>query len=593
MEIDPILSLAITLHTNKGCYAALLGSGISRSSGIPTGWDIILDLIESLAVTSGENCKPEPDKWYVGKYGKEPNYSELLSTVAKSPTERRNLLRGYFEPTQKESEEGKKAPTKAHKALAKLVEQGFIKVIVTTNFDRLMEQALEEIGITPQVISTPSSAVGAMPIQHATCTIIKVHGDYLDTRIKNSTEELGTYDVEINALLDRVFDEYGLIICGWSGDWDQALRDALERRKGRRFSTYWITRGKPSPKALDLINHMAAVVMRTNGADEFFEDLSGRVQSLDDISRKHPLSASVAVATLKRYLAKDEHRIQLADLIKTETENAYAQLVNDEFFGKPYSNDTDGYRQKFDYYNSCLETLVSLIANGCYWGKEEHVNLWVRAIERLARSRRAFFGSRICPPDLRSYPGVLLLYAGGVAAVLGRNYSTLESIFKAKSYRWGEDQISILEHLWLDSEPRTAAAIMQETEYAAINDYLYLSLRKSINSIEQDESELQMAFDRFECFVALGFLNQKVGAQSTGITTQISLEPDTFKVYAPLGRFGRQFHSSNILKELRTEVDLEGDQWSPLQAGMFYSDPTRVRQLLDVVQKQVATANWH
>jgi hypothetical protein len=593
MEIDPILSLAITLHTNKGCYAALLGSGISRSSGIPTGWDIILDLIERVAVTNGEVCEPEPDKWYIDKYGKEPNYSELLSTIAKSPTERRNLLRGYFVPTQKESEEGKKAPTKAHKALAKLVEQGFVKVIVTTNFDRLMEQALEEIRITPQVISTSSDASGTIPIQHSPCTIIKVHGDYLDTRIKNSTEELSKYDRKINALLDRVFDEYGLIICGWSGDWDQALRDALERRKGRRFSTYWIARGEPSPKALDLINHMAAGVVRTSGADEFFEDLWGRVQSLDDISRKHPLSASVAVATLKRYLAKDEHRIQLADLIKTETENAYAKLVNVDFFGKPYPNDKDGYRQKFDYYNSSLETLVSLIANGCYWGKEEHVNVWVRAIERFARSGQAILGSTTCHPDLRSYPGTLLLYAGGVAAVLGRNYTTLESIFKANCYRLGEDQISILEHLRRDHGSLEAAGVLEGNQNASRSDYLYKQMRKIVALLEPDESELQMAFDRFECFVALGFLNQKVGAKSTGGTTQVRLETDGLIGYTPIGRFGRQFHSSNILKELRTEVDLEGAQWSPLQAGMFYSDPNRVGQLLDVVQKQVSKLNWY
>ena len=593
MEIDPILSLAITLHTNKGCYAALLGSGISRSSGIPTGWDIILDLIGRVAATNGEVCEPEPNKWYIGKYGKEPNYSELLSTVAKSPTERRNLLRGYFEPTHDESEEGKKAPTKAHKALAKLVEQGFVKVIVTTNFDRLMEQALEAIRITPQVISTSSDASGTIPIQNSPCTIIKVHGDYRDTRIKNSTEELGTYDAEINTLLDRVFDEYGLIICGWSGDWDQALRDALKRRKGRRFSTYWIVRGEPSPKALDLINHMAAGVVRTSGADEFFEDLSGRVQSLDDISRKHPLSASVAVATLKRYLAKDEHRIQLADLIKTETENAYAKLVNADFFGKQYPNDKDGYRQKFDYYNSSLETLVSLIANGCYWGKEEHVNVWVRAIERFARSGQAILGTTTYHPDLRSYPGTLLLYAGGVAAVLERNYTTLESIFKANSYRLGEDQISILEHLRRDHGSLEAARVLEGDQNASRSDYLYKQMRKIVTLLEPDESELQMAFDRFECFVALGFLNQKVGPKSTGDTTQVRLATDNLIGYTPIGRFGRQFHSSNILKELRTEVDLEGAQWSPLQAGMFYSDPTRVRQLLDDVQVRVSTLNWY
>jgi hypothetical protein len=593
MEIDPILSLAITLHTNKGCYAALLGSGISRSSGIPTGWDIILDLIERVAVTSGENCQPEPDKWYIAKYGKDPNYSELLSTVAKSPTERRNLLREYFEPTPEESQEGKKAPTKAHNALAKLVEQGFIKVIVTTNFDRLMEQALQEIGITPQVISTPSDAKGTIPIQHSMCTIIKVHGDYLDTRIKNSTEELESYDVDTNALLDRVFDEYGLIICGWSGEWDAALRDALKRRKGRRFSTYWVARGEIPTKALDLINHMSAGVVNAKGADEFFEDFSGKIQSIDDNSKKHPLSASVAVATLKRYLAKEEHRIQLADLIKKETENAYNQLVNAEFLGKSYPNDKDGYRQKFDYYNSCLETLVSLIANGCYWGKEEHVKSWVQAIERFARSGQAILGSTTCHPDLRSYPGTLLLYAGGVAAVLGRNYSTLESIFKAKSYRLGEDQISILDHLRRDHESLEAARVLEGERNASRSDYLYKQMRKIVALLEPDESELQMAFDRFECFVALEFSNQKVGAKRTGLTTQVRLETDGYIGYTPIGRFGRQFHSSNILKELRTEVDLEGDQWSPLQAGMFYSDPTRVLQLLDGVQKQVSQLNWY
>jgi hypothetical protein len=194
---------------------------------------------------------------------------------------------------------------------------------------------------------------------------------------------------------------------------------------------------------------------------------------------------------------------------------------------------------------------------------------------------------------LRAYPGTLLLYAGGVAAVLGRNYSTLASIFKAKSYRLGEDQISILEHLRRDHETRRAASFMQGIQNAALSDYLYLKLSKAVNSIEPDESELQMAFDRFECFVALGFLNQKVGAKSTGGTTQVRLETDGLIGYTPIGRFGRQFHSSNILKELRTEVDLEGAQWSPLQAGMFYSDPNRVGQLLDVVQKQVSKLNWY
>jgi hypothetical protein len=69
------------------------------------------------------------------------------------------------------------------------------------------------------------------------CTIIKVHGDYLDTRIKNTPDELASYEPALDRVLDRVFDEFGLIICGWSAEWDTALGSAIERCPNRRFTT--------------------------------------------------------------------------------------------------------------------------------------------------------------------------------------------------------------------------------------------------------------------------------------------------------------------------------------------------------------------
>ena len=42
----------------------------------------------------------------------------------------------------------------------------------------------------------------------------------------------------MNRLLDQVFDEYGLIVCGGSADWDKA-RAAIERCPNRRDTTYW------------------------------------------------------------------------------------------------------------------------------------------------------------------------------------------------------------------------------------------------------------------------------------------------------------------------------------------------------------------
>jgi hypothetical protein len=53
--IEPTVSLALTLESNPGVYACLLGSGVSATSGIPTGWGIVVDLIQRVARSLGED----------------------------------------------------------------------------------------------------------------------------------------------------------------------------------------------------------------------------------------------------------------------------------------------------------------------------------------------------------------------------------------------------------------------------------------------------------------------------------------------------------------------------------------------------------
>jgi hypothetical protein len=89
-----------------------------------------------------------------------------------------------------------------------------VRVIVTTNFDRLLELALAEVGVVPTTLATPDAVAGALPLAHTNCTIVKVHGDYVDARIRNTPEELAQYDKRIDKLLDRIFDEHGLVVCG-------------------------------------------------------------------------------------------------------------------------------------------------------------------------------------------------------------------------------------------------------------------------------------------------------------------------------------------------------------------------------------------
>ena len=262
--IDPQVSLAFALHSNPGAYAALIGSGVSVSAGIPTGWQIVLDLVSRLALVLGEEPGDDPAGWYQERFGEEHDYSKLLDALARSPAERSALLRSYFEPTAEDRVLGLKVPGAAHKALAELAATGFLRLFVTTNFDRLIEQALEDAGVTPRVLSTPDSILGSPPLSQAGCTVVKLHGDYLDTRIKNTPAELDAYHESVDELLDRIIEEHGFIVCGWSAAWDTALRRAFERRKSRRYTTYWADVVPPGAHASHLIELLEGEFIKAN-----------------------------------------------------------------------------------------------------------------------------------------------------------------------------------------------------------------------------------------------------------------------------------------------------------------------------------------
>ncbi|MCK5745082.1 MAG: hypothetical protein KAH44_02665, partial [Oricola sp.] len=154
LDNDPLTQIAFSVCENKGVFALLLGSGLSRAAGIPTGWEITLDLIRRVALAKGIDEQADWAKWHRDEFGSEPDYSALLEELAASSEERRSILQSYIEPTDEEREEGLKVPTPAHHAVADLVRDGHVRVIVTTNFDRLTENALRERDVEPTIVSS-------------------------------------------------------------------------------------------------------------------------------------------------------------------------------------------------------------------------------------------------------------------------------------------------------------------------------------------------------------------------------------------------------------------------------------------------------
>ena len=556
--IDPILLLAFSMHSNKGVYALLLGSGISRAAGIPTGWEVTCDLIRKLAHMKGQACEPDPAKWYADTFSEEANYSKLLRVVAKTSWERNKLLRGYFEPTEEERQQHIKTPTVAHRAIADLVTQGYIKVILTTNFDRLMEKALEEVGVIPTVISTRDAIEGATPITHATCTVIKLHGDYLDSRIKNTPEELAIYGRQLNALLDRILDEFGLIICGWSGEWDTALRDAMQRCKSRRYTTFWTVKDSLVDKARTLAELRQAEIIRIQSADAFFGELAEKIVSISEFERPHPLSAQVAVVTLKRYLEDDKYKIRLHDLVMQEVEKIHNSLSAENFPDRdtPFSPQEGMRRIKF--YDSLTEIVQAISAVSGYWGNSTLAACFTKALERLSDRMEGV----VAKPDgfdLRLYPALLVLYSSGLAALAAKNYEMLASVLLRPQDRSipTKPKPLILSLSPVQAvQPNVGRQLPDPESELPLSEYVLRILAKPLREFLPGRREYEETFDRFEFFCAL---------------VVADLDPGYARYWLPIMRFGSRYEEGAIpvLKKIRTEIERDGEDWLPLKSGFF------------------------
>ena len=255
---------------------------------------------------------------------------------------------------------------------------------MTTNFDRLLEQALEAEGVVPQVVTSEDQIQGMTPLAHAPCTLIKVHGDYLDTRIRNTRRELERYEEKMNQLLDRVFNEYGLIVCGWSGDWDPALRSAIERCPNRRYAMYWSAYGtQVNGAARELCEQRRALLVPNRSGDAFFQDLAEKVAALEEIDRDHPLSRPIAVASLKRYLPEERHRIRLEELVMQELRRVLIELASERFPLNGVSIGPEYLGRRLLQYDATVETLAAMLIAGCYYGETRHHAIWSRCLVRI------------------------------------------------------------------------------------------------------------------------------------------------------------------------------------------------------------------
>lgn len=558
--LDALTSTSFAVHNAKGVYALLLGSGISRAAKVPTGWEVTLDLIRQIAAIMNENerCQNNPEEWYRNLFKSDPDYSSLLEKLAVSPAERTAALARYFDGPG-DPDEGPRQPTKAHTAIAKMVSRGYIRVIVTTNFDRLMERALEAVGISPTIIATPDAIQGALPLAHATCTLIKLHGDYRDARLRNTVAELSTYDEQTQSLVDKVLDEYGLIISGWSATWDIALRNAIMRAPNRRFTTVWTYVSTLSSEAEELVLFRQARTIKVASSDSFFNDLNERLEALETFDAPHPLSVDLAVRMAKKYVAEDRYRVQLYDLVMGEAEQAISS-----FIVNPTSPQItpEMYLQRIKHYESSMDRILCVLVNVAYWGEPRSFTCLKGSIERLMGLKVNFNGYEYLI-DLQLYPATLAFYAVGLGLVTSGNYrgfTTLLKEFRTDAGGMNHKVEPASECLQLQNsiDSGELGKALGKESYTPGSDRVFNLFASIFQKYLPSVVDFENFFDRFEYLNALVFADYRASKDKS--------------ICGWRGRWvwrnWEYGHISELLKEERNQL---GAKWPPIEAGLFAS----------------------
>jgi len=228
----------ITEHNQTGTFFRLANS-MRQAKENGRGFTIFIGAGCSLSSSSEdistskiiENCLKEnfnpnyktPDSW-------EGLYRDFVNNIWApcGNINKQEILKKYFLGL---------IPSIGYQNLRKLVEYGFITDIVTTNFDMLIDEALDNLAYTVQVGNLkPRRIKGGSRIN-----LYKIHGDIESGELRFSPNELRDLPKKISKIINLV-SANSCIFCGYSGQ-DQGLMKSLE--KNSDYNVFWASPKKP------------------------------------------------------------------------------------------------------------------------------------------------------------------------------------------------------------------------------------------------------------------------------------------------------------------------------------------------------------
>lgn len=455
MKTDAVVPVAYAMHASPKRYALLLGAGISVAAGLPSGKEVAARMIREIASIHEKEIEGGDDadvciQWFVSEFKEPRTFDKLMAELGIEEENRRETLQPFILPTDDDGNTLPVEPTPAHRMIAELVKDKIVSLIITTNFDHLLERVIEDVtGIRPVVIRSDSGQ-NLMSIFPDICRIVKINGDFENLELKITPEDLRSYDDDIKDYIQRICAEYGLVICGWSGDYDCGLREILSKANTRRYPTFWCLRPDANiPDDPDLIKTLKPIPVVIESADQFFSGVHTVVDRLQSIERIQPLTVSVAIQKVMDALQQPKPDVILSRLIHTQTDLVLDELAREGYVPAGTVHAPEIFNDRVNILSRKTAPLAAMLATLAYYD-DQYADLVYDVCERLinvrftepfAEGNKIFTGIssgthfRDCLSDLRLLPALMVIYSCGIAATKSEHFNTLEAVFTPKIRR--------------------------------------------------------------------------------------------------------------------------------------------------------------
>ena len=255
-------------------FAFILGAGASVSSGIPSGGRMALRWLRELQKREDRfyDRGHSLEAWATGENLGIPGFS-LEKTAEFYPqlferTFRNDPKRGYLDLEQ--AMEGA-FPGVGYSILAQILATTRHKVVISTNFDNLVAEALSTYAGTQPLVCGHESLAGFARVQLRRPLVLKIHRDLFLNPMNDPATVARLADGWVVAL-NELFRHYVPMVVGYGGN-DGSLMGYLkgleaEHLPGQLIWCYRQSDGEPGAKVMEVLEHLGGALVPIPGFDE-------------------------------------------------------------------------------------------------------------------------------------------------------------------------------------------------------------------------------------------------------------------------------------------------------------------------------------